>query len=111
MTQRRTLKGALSGKTISSGKPKASTITKTTMQTVRINGIRTTIMTCNGKLTTKAAFPFEWELQAVQVRALGRLPEYVHTVREVRPAQTKLQEIRTQPSAAPRQGSKHWRQD
>lgn len=86
MTRRRALKGAsssmLSPSKLSSkpaAKPKATT------QTVRINGVRTIITTRDGKVTTKAALPLEWELQAAQVRALRRLPEYVHTARDVRP--------------------------
>lgn len=50
---------------------------KATQQTVRINGARTIIRTsAKGKVTTKPALPKEWELQAAQVRALRRLPEY-----------------------------------
>lgn len=49
--------------------------TKTT-QIVRINGIRTKIMTKAGKVTTTPALPLEWELQAAQVRRLRNLPEY-----------------------------------
>lgn len=81
MTRRRALKGASSSKLSSkpAAKPKATT------QTVRINGVRTIITTRDGKVTTKAALPLEWELQAAQVRALRRLPEYVHTARDVRP--------------------------
>jgi hypothetical protein len=59
--------------------------TKATTQTVRINGVRTIITTRDGKVTTKEALPLEWELQAAQVRALRKLPEYVHTARDVRP--------------------------
>lgn len=77
MTRRRALKGA------SISKPAAKT--KATTQTVRINGFRTIITTRNGKVTTSPALPLEWELQAAQVRALRRLPEYVHTARDVRP--------------------------
>lgn len=50
--------------------------TPTTTQTVRINGVRTLITTKAGKVTTKAALPLEWELQAAQVRRLRNLPEY-----------------------------------
>ncbi|WP_407976891.1 VRR-NUC domain-containing protein [Brucella pseudogrignonensis] len=81
MTRRRALKGASSNKLIS--KPAAKP--KTTTQIVRINGVRTIITTRNGKVTTKAALPLEWELQAAQVRSLRKLPEYVHTARDVRP--------------------------
>ncbi|MGF9564151.1 VRR-NUC domain-containing protein [Neorhizobium sp. BT27B] len=46
-------------------------------QTVRINGARTIIRTsATGKIATKPAPPREWELQAAQVRALRRMPEY-----------------------------------
>lgn len=64
-------------------KPKVGTSVST--QTVRINGVRTIITTRNGKVTTKAAFPLEWELQAAQIRSLRKMPEYVHTARDVRP--------------------------
>ncbi|MCX2696702.1 VRR-NUC domain-containing protein [Ochrobactrum chromiisoli] len=87
MTRRRALKSAPSNK-LSSSKPNsksARSATKATTQTVRINGVRTIITTRNGKVTTKAAPPLEWELQAAQVRALRRLPEHVHTARDVRP--------------------------
>ncbi len=85
MTRRRALKGASLSK-ISQGKLNSkSAKTKATTQTVRINGVRTIITTRDGKVTTKAALPLEWELQAAQVRALRRLPEYVHTAREVLP--------------------------
>ncbi len=77
MTRRSALKGA------SISKPAAKT--KATTQTVRINGVRTIITTRDGKVTTKAALPLEWELQAAQVRALRRLPEYIHTAKDVRP--------------------------
>lgn len=50
--------------------------TRPTTQTVRIGGVRTIITTRNGKVTTKAALPQEWELQAAQVRALRAMPEY-----------------------------------
>lgn len=86
MTRRRALKGASSSKLSPSklsSKPAAKP--KATTQTVRINGVRTIITTRDGKVTTKAALPLEWELQAAQVRALRRLPEYVHTARDVRP--------------------------
>lgn len=56
---------------------RVSTKPKTTTQTVRINGVRTKITTRNGKVTTTAAEPLEWELQAAQVRHLRNLPEYV----------------------------------
>lgn len=88
MTRRRALKGAsssmLSPSKLNSrpAKPKA---TKATTQTVRINGVRTIITTRDGKVTTKAALPLEWELQAAQVRSLRQLPEYVHSARDVRP--------------------------
>ncbi len=50
---------------------------KPTQQTVRIKGVRTIIRTsASGKVTTKAALPHEWELQAAQVRALRQLTEY-----------------------------------
>ncbi|MCG7507080.1 VRR-NUC domain-containing protein [Mesorhizobium retamae] len=51
-------------------------MTKTTRQTVRINGVRTVLTTRNGKVTTRPADPKEWELQAAQVQALRALPEY-----------------------------------
>ncbi|WP_421565736.1 VRR-NUC domain-containing protein [Ochrobactrum sp. EDr1-4] len=90
MTRRRALKGASSSKPEPSklnSKPasKSRSTTKTTTQTVRINGVRTIITTRNGKVKTKAALPLEWELQAAQVRSLRKLPEYVHTARDVRP--------------------------
>lgn len=86
MTRRRALKGASSSKSNPSkpnSKPAAKP--KATTQTVRINGVRTIITTRDGKVTTKAALPLEWELQAAQVRSLRKLPEYVHTARDVRP--------------------------
>ncbi|SFB52423.1 hypothetical protein SAMN03159496_04649 [Rhizobium sp. NFR07] len=50
---------------------------KPTQQTVRIKGVRTIIRTsASGKVTTKAALPKEWELQAAQVRSLRSMPEY-----------------------------------
>lgn len=49
---------------------------KTTTQIVRINGVRTKLTTRNGKVTAKPALPKEWELQAAQVRALRKMPEY-----------------------------------
>lgn len=54
-------------------------------QTVRIGGKRTIITTRNGKVTTKAALPLEFELQAAQVRALRAMPEYARAARDVRP--------------------------
>lgn len=91
MTRRRALKGASSSK-LSSNKISSSNINskpaakpKATTQTVRINGVRTIITTRDGKVTTKAAMPLEWELQAAQVRSLRKMPEYVHTARDVRP--------------------------
>lgn len=51
-------------------------MTKTTTQTVRINGVRTKLVTRDGKVTAKPAAPKEWELQAAQVRRLRALPEY-----------------------------------
>lgn len=48
----------------------------TTTQTVRINGKRTILTTRNGKVTTKAALPLEWELQAAQVQRLRAMPGY-----------------------------------
>src|SRR5690606_6910218 len=45
-------------------------------QTVRINGVRTRLVTKDGKVTAKTATPLEWELQAAQVRALRAMPEY-----------------------------------
>lgn len=86
MTRRRALKGASSNELNPNklnSKPAAKQ--KATSQTVRINGVRKIISTRDGKVTTKAALPLEWELQAAQVRALRRLPEYVHTAREVLP--------------------------
>lgn len=53
-----------------------STTTRTTTQTVRINGARVHIQTKNGKVTTKPAPPLEWELQAAQIRALKAMREY-----------------------------------
>ena len=51
-----------------------STTTRTTSQTVRIAGVRTRIVTKNGKVTAKAAPVLEWELQAEQCRRLRRMP-------------------------------------
>ncbi|QWK79106.1 VRR-NUC domain-containing protein [Ochrobactrum sp. BTU1] len=91
MTRRRALKGEPSSKISPSKLNSRSTAStrsakpKATTQTVRINGVRTKITTRNGKITTSPALPLEWELQAAQVRALRRLPEYVHTARDVRP--------------------------
>ena len=48
----------------------------TTTQTVRIAGVRTRLVTKNGKVTTTKAPPLEWELQAAQVRRLRSLPQY-----------------------------------
>lgn len=46
-------------------------------QTTRINGARKVITTsATGKVTIKPALPFEWELQAAQVRALRAHPAY-----------------------------------
>lgn len=53
-----------------------STTPKTTTQIVRIAGVRTKLVTRNGKVTAKPALPEEWELQAAQVRALRKMPEY-----------------------------------
>ncbi len=50
--------------------------TSVSTQTVRINGARVKITTKAGKVTTKPAPPLEWELQAAQVSALRRLPQY-----------------------------------
>ncbi|TIN83115.1 VRR-NUC domain-containing protein [Mesorhizobium sp.] len=58
---------------------------KTTTQTVRINGARVRLVTQNGRVTTKAAAPLEWELQAAQVRRLRAMPEYAKTAREAGP--------------------------
>ena len=52
--------------------PKTTTSQHT--QTVRINGVRTRLVTRNGKVTAKPAAPLEWELQAAQVRALRKIP-------------------------------------
>lgn len=50
---------------------------KPTAQTVRIGGKRTIIRTsATGKVTTRAALPEEWELQAEQIRRLRAMPEY-----------------------------------
>lgn len=43
---------------------------KTTKQIVRIKGVRTTIITTDGKVTTEVPPPLEWEVQAEAVRAL-----------------------------------------
>jgi hypothetical protein len=51
-------------------------MTKTTRQTVRVNGKRMVLTTRNGRVTQKPALPKEWELQAAQVRALRSMPEY-----------------------------------
>lgn len=56
--------------------PSSTTTTVTKIQTVRINGARVKITTKAGKVTTKPALPLEWELQAAQVSALCRLPQY-----------------------------------
>jgi len=50
---------------------------KPTTQTTRIKGARVVIHTsASGKVTVKPALPLEWQLQAAQVRALRKLPEY-----------------------------------
>lgn len=49
---------------------------KRTIQTVRIAGVRTRLVTTNGTVVARPALPLEWELQAAQVRALRALPEY-----------------------------------
>lgn len=59
------------------------TTTKTTTQTVRINGVRTKLVTRNGKVTATTAAPQEWELQAAQVKALRALPEYAKSASDV----------------------------
>jgi hypothetical protein len=51
-------------------------MTKTTRQTVRVNGKRVVLTTRNGKVNAKAAAPKEWELQAAQVKRLRSMPEY-----------------------------------
>lgn len=56
--------------------PSSTTTTATKTQIVRINGARVKITTKAGKVTTKPALPLEWELQAAQVSALRRLPQY-----------------------------------
>lgn len=48
----------------------------TTTQTVRINGVRTKLITRNGRVTARPAPVLEWELQAAQIRALRDMPEY-----------------------------------
>ncbi|MCO7728641.1 VRR-NUC domain-containing protein [Brucella intermedia] len=53
-----------------------SSTTATTTQITRINGARVKITTSNGRVTTKAAPPLEWELQAAQVASLRQLPQY-----------------------------------
>lgn len=53
-----------------------STTPRSTTQTVRIAGVRTRLVTKNGKVTAAAVPPLEWELQAAQVRALRAMPEY-----------------------------------
>ena len=60
-------------------------MTKTTTQTVRINGVRTVLTTRNGKVTAKAAPVLEIDLQAAAVRKLKAMPEYVHDAKDVRP--------------------------
>ncbi|WP_266033654.1 VRR-NUC domain-containing protein [Brucella intermedia] len=55
---------------------RAPSSTSTTTQITRINGARVKITTKAGKVTTKPAPPLEWELQAAQVSALRRLPQY-----------------------------------
>lgn len=57
-------------------RPARAPTSKTTTQTVSINGVRTKITTKAGKVTTAPALPLEWELQAAQVRRLRSLPEY-----------------------------------
>lgn len=54
----------------------ASAPSRTTTQTVRINGARVKLTTRNGKVTTKPAAPLESDCQAAQVRALRAMPEY-----------------------------------
>lgn len=57
------------------------TKTKTTTQTTRIKGARVILKTTTNaagetKVTVSQAKPLEWMLQAAQVRALRKLPEY-----------------------------------
>lgn len=91
MTRWRALKGASPSKLNSSklnSKPATGTKPakpKATTQIVRINGVRTIITTRDGKVTTKAALPLEWKLQAAQIRSLRKMLEYVHTAKDVRP--------------------------
>jgi len=55
----------------------AKSTTKATTQTTRINGARVIIKTnASGKVTTAKALPLEWQLQAAQVLALRKMPEY-----------------------------------
>jgi len=60
--------------------PYRKSSTRRTQQTVRVNGVRTTITTNpNGKVTTKPALPEEWELQAEQIKRLRAMPEHGKT--------------------------------
>jgi hypothetical protein len=61
------------------------TTTRTTTQTVCINGVRTKLTTRNGKVTATAVPPLEWELQAAQCRQFRNMPEYVTRAEDVRP--------------------------
>ncbi|TPM58994.1 VRR-NUC domain-containing protein [Mesorhizobium sp. B2-2-4] len=49
---------------------------KSTSQTVRINGARVRLVTTNGKVTTKPAPMLEEDMQAAMATALRKMPEY-----------------------------------
>lgn len=54
----------------------ASAPSKTTTQTVTINGARVRLTTRNGKVTAKPVGEVEWKLQAAAVRALRAMPDF-----------------------------------
>lgn len=70
--------------------PASSTPTKSTTQTVRINGVRTRLTTRGGKVTAKPAAALEWVLQAAAVRALRGMPEYAADAAQVVPGKFTL---------------------
>jgi len=59
--------------------------TRTTTQTVRINGARVRLTTKDGRVTMKPAPVEEWLLQAAIVRALRSMPEYAATAAGAKP--------------------------
>lgn len=59
-------------------KPTTRQRSQTSSQVVRINGARVRLVTKDGRVTQKPAFPLEWELQAAQVRALRAIPSVLY---------------------------------